>query len=144
MYGENIKTTESAGGTLSAMKGFAQGVLAGAVFTVLAFALFAFLLAYTKLPEQSVPVIAVSTEGIGAAIAGFAAAKGAKSRGFFTGLISGVLYMGMIWMISLLSGSGITMGSHLFTMLGVSASSGALGGIFGVNTEDHVTNRRRR
>ena len=144
MYGENIKTTESAGGLLPAATGFARGTLAGAVFTFLAFALFAFLLAYTKLPEQAVPVIAVSVEGIGAFLSGFAAAKGAKSRGFFTGLISGVLYMGIIWVSSLLSGSGISVGSHLFTMLGVSAASGALGGIFGVNTGYGTTNRRKR
>ena len=144
MYGENIKTTESAGGILPAATGFARGVLVATVFTFSAFVLFAFLLAYTKLSEHAIPVIAIAVEGIGAAVAGFTAAKAAKSRGFLTGLGSGVIYMGIIWIISVLSGSGISLGSHLFTMLGVSAASGALGGIFGVNTGYGKTNRRKR
>ena len=143
MYGENIKTTETAGGILPAATGFARGVLVAAVFTVAAFAVFAFLLAYTSLPETAIPVIAVAVEAVGALIAGLFAAKGGKSRGFLTGLISGVLYMGILWVVSLLSGSGMRWGSHLLTMLIVSAASGALGGIFAVNTGGK-TNRRKR
>ncbi len=144
MYGENIKMTEAAGGIFPAAKGFVRGVLIAAVFTILAFALFACLLAYTGLPETAIPVIAVAVEGIGAFLSGFFAAKGAKSRGFFTGLLAGVLYMVIIWMISVLSGSGIVLGSHLITMSGVSIGCGGLGGIFGVNQADGAKNRRKR
>lgn len=144
MFSENIKMTESAGGFLPAGKGFVRGVLIAAIVTILAFAVFACLLAYTGLPESAIPVIALVTEGAGAFISGFCAAKSAKSRGFMMGLIAGALYMGLIWLISVLSGSGFHPGSHLLTMSGVSLGFGGLGGIFGVNMTPKVTNKRKR
>lgn len=144
MYGENIKTMEGAGGFLPAAMGFVRGALIAAAVTLALFALFACLLAYTGLAESAIPVIAVAVEGAGALVSGFCAARGAKSRGFFTGLAAGALYMAIIWMISVLSGSGFTLGSHTLSFLVVAILCGAVGGILGVNVKRGTTNRRKK
>lgn len=144
MYSENIKMTESGGGLIPGFLGFTRGVLIAAVFTVVSFVLFACLLAYTGMKEQTIPVIAVATEGIGAAISGFAAAKGAKSRGFLYGLSAGAIYIVLIRAIGVLACGGSFLQAHMLLMLLISAACGALGGIFGVNTKEGKTSRRKR
>ena len=144
MYGENIKMTETAGGFLPAARGFGRGVLIATAVTILSFLLFACLLAYTGLPESLIPGIAWTMEGLGALISGFCAAKGAGSRGIITGWIAGLLYMVVIWMISVLSGSGFSFGMHTLTLLGLSVVCGGIGGVLGVNLTSGKTNRRKR
>ncbi len=144
MYGENIKTTESGGGVIPGFIGFARGVLIAAVATVISFSLFACLLAYTGLKEQFIPVIAVATEGIGAFLSGFFAAKGAKARGFLFGIGAGILYIALIRAIGVLACGGSFLRVHMLWTVLISAASGALGGIFGVNTKENGTNRRKR
>lgn len=143
MYSENMKLTETAGGFTNAAIGFLRGALIAAVFTLLSFTLFAMLLAFTGLSENTVPVIAVGTESLGALIAGFFTARGSKSRGAFSGLISGLLYILLIWMIAILAGNGVVIGKHYLTMLLLSALFGAIGGIGGVNIKASKTNRRK-
>lgn len=143
MYSENMKLTETAGGFTSAAIGFFRGALIAAVFTLLSFSLFAALLAFTGLSENTVPVIAVGTEGLGAFISGFFTARGAKSRGAFSGLASGLLYILLIWVIAVLAGNGTVTGRHYLTMLLFSALFGAIGGICGVNLKSSKTNRRK-
>ncbi len=143
MYSENMKLTETAGGFKSAAIGFFRGVLIAAVFTLLSFTLFSALLSFTGLSENTVPVIAIGTEGLGASISGFFTARGAKSRGAFSGLISGLLYILFIWVIAILAGNGVVTGRHYLTMLILSALFGAIGGIAGVNVKKSNTNRRK-
>ena len=144
MYGENIKTLEDAGGFFPAAMGFVRGALIAAAVTLAFFALFACLLAYTGLAESAIPIIAAVVEGAGALISGFYAARGAKSRGFFTGLAAGALYMAIIWIISVLSGSGFTLGSHTISFLITAILCGAVGGVLGVNLNHGTTNRRKK
>ena len=117
MYSENMKLTETAGGFTSAAIGFFRGVLIAAVFTLLSFTLFAMVLAFTGLSENTVPAIAIGTEGLGALLAGFFTARGAKSRGAVSGLVSGLLYILFIWLIAILAGNGVVTGKHYLVML---------------------------
>ena len=144
MYRENMKVAEVTYGPKGAVFGFLKGVLISAVVTVLVFLVFAFFLAYTKLPEGAIPVIAIVTEAIGALIAGYGTAKGTKSRGFLSGLLSGAVYILIIWLIGSLISDGFYLGKHFFTMLGFSALGGAIGGILGVNLKTGKTNKRKR
>ncbi len=143
MYSENMKLTETAGGLKRTATGFFRGVLIAAVFTLLSFTLFAAFLAFTGLSESTVPIIAVGTESLGALIAGFFTARGAKSRGALSGLVSGLLYIIFIWMIAILAGNGTVTGKHYLTMLLLSALFGVIGGIMGVNMKASNTNRRK-
>lgn len=144
MYGENVKTTDTVGGLRAAAGGFARGVITAAVFTPVVFALFACILAYTAVSESAIPVIATFTEAAGALIAGFCTAKRLGSRGFLFGLIAGIGYIFMIWLIASLAGEGFYVGKHVLSMLGFSALGGAAGGVLGVNLKGGRNNKRKR
>lgn len=144
MYSENIKTMDSAGGIRSAAGGFARGVITAAVFTLVVFALFACMLAYTALSESAVPIIATVVEAVGALIAGYCTAKKSGSRGFLSGLAAGIGYIIIIWFIASLAGDGFYVGKHFLTMLGFSALGGAVGGVLGVNLKSGRNNKRKR
>lgn len=144
MYSENIKTMDAAVGFRSAVIGFARGVIIAAIFTLVAFALFACILAYTAVPESAIPVIATAVEAISSLIAGFATAKRAGSRGFFAGLAAGIGYMIILWFIASLAGDGFYIGQHVLATLGFSALGGAIGGVLGVNVKSGRSNKRKR
>ena len=144
MYSENIKVAEAAYGPKGAVLGFLKGVAFAAIITILVFLVFAFFLAYTGMPEGAIPIIATATEGLGALIAGYGTAKGNRSRGFLSGILSGAAYILMIWVIASLAGDGFYVGKHFLTMLGFSVVGGAVGGILGVNLKPGKTNKRKR
>lgn len=144
MYSEKIKTVEGTFGAQSVLKGFFKGVLIAAVFTVIVFAVAALVLAYTKLSENAIPAISIIVEMLGALISGYCTAKESGVKGFLTGLLAGIVYILIIWVIAALAGSGFYFGKHFFTMLGLSALGGAAGGVLGVNLKSGKSNKRKR
>ena len=66
MVRENIKTVEQAGGIWALAGGFGRGILLAVAFTLIVFAVFACILAYTAVSDGAIPVIATVTEAIGA------------------------------------------------------------------------------
>jgi len=144
MYSDNVKTMDAAAGVRFAAVGFARGLLAAVVFTLITFALFACLLAYTALTENAVPVIATAVQAAGALISGYCTAKKTGSRGFLSGLAAGVLYVLILWVIAFFASDAYSMGAHFFKMLAFSAFGGAVGGVLGVNLKAGKSNRRKR
>lgn len=144
MYSENMKTMDTAGGLRAAAGGFARGVLTAAAFTLIVFALFACILAFTAVSEGAIPIIATIVQAAGALIAGFSTAKKSGSRFFLSGLTAGIGYILIIWFIASLAGDGFYVGKHFLSMLGFSALGGAVGGVLGVNLKSGRSNRRKR
>lgn len=144
MIGENIKTVEKAGGIWALAGGFGRGVLLAVAFTLVTFAAFACILAYSALSQGAIPVIATVTEAIGALIAGFCTARRKGNSGLLSGLLAGVGYMLILWVIALLAGDGFSMGAHSLSMLLFSALGGVVGGVLGVNLKSGRTNKRKR
>ena len=144
MYSENIKTMDTAGGLRAAAGGFARGIITAAVFTLVVFALFACILAYTAVSESAIPIISTAVQAAGALIAGFCTAKRSGSRGFLSGLVAGLGYILIIWFIASLAGDGFYVGIHFLSMLGFSALGGAVGGVMGVNLKSGRSNKRKR
>ena len=142
MY-ENVKSIES-GGFSAAALGFLKGVGIAALFTIVVFLISALILSYTSLPEEAIPVISFGVQVIGCLIAGFIPAKRARTRGIFTGSMSGLLYILIIWVFASLAADGFYLGKHILTMLVLSVIAGGLGGIFGVNLKDSNNNKKRR
>ncbi len=144
MYSEKIKTAEVPVGALAVVKGFFKGVLIAAGATVVIFAVCALVLAYTDVSESAIPVISLMVEMLGALISGYQTAKGSGAKGFLTGLVSGIAYILIIWVIAALAGNGFYFGKHFFTMFALSALGGATGGILGVNLRSGKSNKRKR
>lgn len=142
MY-ENIKTVES-GDLPLFFTGFLKGTLVALAVTVSVFFIFALLLSYTGLSEDSVRYIAYITEAVGAFLAGIAPAKKIRRKGILTGSLCGVLYMVIIWTVSSLISDGFYFNLHVLIMLLTSLASGALGGIVGVNIKNSDNNRKKK
>ncbi len=131
MY-ENIKTVES-GGISSVATGFLKGAAIATIFTLAVFVVFALLLSYTPLAEETIPFIALITEGLGAAISGFVPARKTGRNGVITGAVCGILYILIIWICASVTSDGLFLDPHIFIMAGISVLMGAIGGILGVN-----------
>ena len=142
MY-ENVKTEK-----LSPVSGvFAsvlKGILLAGVITFLIFALASVILSYTPLSESAIPYIVFVTQVVGSLTAGFIPAKKAGVKGLLTGAASALLYMLILWLVSSLAKDGFYFNSHVLTMVLLSAVSGALGGIVGVNFKDTNSNKKKR
>lgn len=144
MVHENIKTVSSPGAVYAWGGGFVRGVLFAVAFTLVIFLVFACILAYTAASESLIPLIATVTEAAGALFAGFSAAKKRGNQGFLSGVLAGLGYMALIWLIASLAGDGFSFGRHSLLMLLLSAVGGAVGGILGVNLKSGRTNKRKR
>ncbi len=144
MVHENIKTVSSPSAVYAWGGGFVRGVLFAVAFTLVAFLLFACILAYTTVSESLIPLLATITEAAGALFAGFGAAKQRGNHGFLSGILAGLGYMALIWLIASLAGDGFSFGRHSLLMLLFSALGGAVGGVLGVNLKSGRTNKRKR
>lgn len=144
MIRENIKTMENTGGIWPFISGFGRGVLLAVVFTFVTFLVCACILAYTAVSQNVIPIIATITLGLGALIAGFCTARRKGSSGLLLGILAGVGYMLILWVIALLAGDGFSIGTHSLSMLLFSALGGIVGGVVGVNLKGGKTNKRKR
>lgn len=144
MIRENIKTVENTGGLWPTICGFGRGLLLAVAFTLVAFLVCACILAYTAVSQGAIPVIATATQALGALIAGFCTARRKGSSGLLLGLLAGVGYMLILWVIAILAGDGFSIGAHSLSMLLFSALGGVVGGVVGVNLKSGKTNKRKR
>ena len=142
MY-ENIKTVES-GDLPTFFKGFLKGTALAITVTTIVFFIFALLLSYTALGEDSVRYVVYITEAIGAFLAGIVPAGKIRRRGLLTGSLCGVLYMAVIWIVASLISDGFYFNLHVAIMLITSLLAGALGGIVGVNAKNSDNNRKKK
>ena len=140
MY-ENVKTVEPVG-MAGVVTGFLKGASISVIFTLVVFLVFALLLSYTPLAEESIPYISFITEGLGAAIAGFVPAKKTGRNGVITGAVCGILYILIIWIVSMLTSDGLVFSPHVLIMAIISVVMGAIGGILGVNLKPK--NKKKR
>ncbi len=112
---------------------FLKAVFISLGTTLLVFLAFSFLLAYTGLPEASIPVIALLTSLLGAILSGFLASKTAKSRGYVKGALSGLLYSLAIFLISFFIEGRVYVSGYMAVILLIGLFAGAIGGILGIN-----------
>lgn len=63
-------------------------------------------------------------------LGGFLAGKAMKSRRFFWGLLTGILYFAVLLLMSYIQNQGILAeSSHILTVFGICAASGMVGGM---------------
>lgn len=144
MYSEAIKTKDEGTFALSLMRGTLKGILFAVLITVLAFLLFSLLLAYTGLGESTIPIISVIVKILGALISGVFAVNKTEKKGFLSGIVSGSVYGIVVLLIAVLADGGTLNWSRMLVGFVVSALSGALGGILGINLGGGRNNKRRR
>lgn len=100
-------------------------LLSALLLTITAFALFQF-----KLAPSRVSVAVYGIYALSCFLGGLLAGKGIKSRKFFWGLVSGLLYFLLLVLMSILLNNGLGNDTEkLSTVLGICAICGMVGGM---------------
>lgn len=113
-------------------------IIKGSLFAVIASAIllliFAVLLCYTNLSENTMlPVILVIT-GISILIGSMISTRKIRKNGILNGGMVGLIYIIILYLISSLFLAGFSLTFNSFIMLVVGIVTGMIGGIIGVNT----------
>ena len=128
---ENVKTIKEMGNSqiLCMLKGI---VMAYAV-TCIIFITYGIVLTYTDITEEKLPLIALCCTVISAGIAGFDWARCAKARGILWGILAGLAYGLILFVLDGIAGSGFSVVGSKGLMILLAAAGGGVGGILGIN-----------
>ena len=128
---ENVKTKKEMGNSqiLCMLKGI---VMAYAV-TCIIFITYGIVLTYTDITEEKIPLIALCCTVISAGIAGFDWARCAKARGILWGILAGLAYGLILFVLDGIAGSGFSVVGSKGLMILLAAAGGGVGGILGIN-----------
>lgn len=111
-----------------------KGVGIAFLFTILCLTIFSILLVYTNMSESLIQPVVIVVTGISILVGSFTANKKMTKHGIVNGIIIGVLYIVLIYLISSIIKGGdfsINLGSIIMIIAGI--IGGAIGGIIGVN-----------
>ena len=107
-----------------------RSLLLSYVLSGLLLLLLSFLLYKMKLSRDQIQAGVYIIYGLSCFFGGFLSGKQLKTRRFLWGGLSGLLYFGILLLLSLLLGKGIQSGlSRLLLSLGLCAGSGVIGGM---------------
>ena len=116
---------------ISIIKGTAISFLA----TIIALTVFAVLLTYTELSENTIKPVIITVTGISILIGSSIGTRKLRKNGLMTGGAIGVLYILSIYLVSSVMNSNFVLSWISVIMIGVVVVGGVLGGIIGVNTK---------
>ena len=126
---EPIRTVMRSGGRLALLYGLFAAILwlgAGAL-------LLSLLLRYGGLDETSLPTLALTAHGVSSLAGGFTAGRRAGQKGWYVGLLLGILYALIILAIGFLAADA-PISLESLALLATAAGAGTIGGMFGVGT----------
>ena len=109
-------------------------VLLAFVVTVLLGGILAFFVYFRPMQESTVRITVFAIMIISVLFSGFVLAKNLERNGLFNGLLMGLIYFGVILILSLVLNGKISFGVANVTRLITVAAAGMLGGIIGINT----------
>ncbi len=117
---------------ISIIKGTAISFLT----TIIALTIFAVLLTYTELSENTIRPVIITVTGISILIGSSIGTRKIRKNGLMTGGAIGVIYIVSIYLISSIMNSNFALSWISIIMIAVGVIGGVLGGIIGVNTKN--------
>lgn len=114
----------------------AKGMAAAFGITCIIFIGFGILLTYTAVSEDSLPLVALLCTALSAAVAGYDWASCKKEKGLLWGLLAGLVYMVLLFLITGLAKDRFQPEASGLMMLAVALAGGGIGGILGVNRKN--------
>ena len=110
-----------------------KGMIMAYAITCIIFITYGILLTYTDVTEEKIPLIALCCTVISAGVAGFVWARCAKARGILWGILAGITYGIILFLLDGVAGSGFGIMGSKGLMLLLAAAGGGVGGILGIN-----------
>ena len=110
-----------------------SGVLVGYAITCIIFLGYSMLITYTALTEEKMPLVAAGATLISVIVAGFDAARGAEDKGWFWGIMAGLIYAVIFIIIMMIVAKSFSPDPRTLSALVLSLAGGGLGGVIGIN-----------
>lgn len=126
---ENIKESQFSKNMIRILKGSISAI----ILTIILLLIFATLLTYTEIKENTInPVIIVIT-GISILVGSSISTLKIKKNGLINGFLVGLIYIITIYLISSITEAGFKINLSSLIMILVSIIMGMIGGVIGVN-----------
>ena len=110
-----------------------KGSIFSIIISLILLLIFAILLCYTNLSENSIkPTILIIT-GVGILVGSMISAKKIRKNGLVNGGMVGIIYTVILYLISSLTITNFSVTINSFIMLIVAIITGMIGGIIGIN-----------
>ncbi len=126
---ENIEKSEWIQNMIRVIK----GSVAAIIITLIALFIFALLLTYTSIQENTIEPVIIVITAISILIGSSISTIHVKRKGFLYGSLVGLIYILTIYLLSAITGSGFSFNIYTGIMIGASVIAGMLGGMVGVN-----------
>ena len=112
-----------------------RGILISFIFTILMLIIFATLLVYTDLSEQTISPVIITITGISILIGSSLGTRKLHKNGLISGGIIGATYIVILYILSSIFSSNFIINWVSIIMIVVGLIGGVFGGIVGVNTK---------
>ena len=110
-----------------------KGVIIAYVITMILIAAYSMILAYTNVPESTIPTCVVVISIVSIMLSSSLTLKNIKEKGLINGAIIGAVYLITIYILSSIFAVGFSVNTFSIVMLIFSILAGIVGGIVGVN-----------
>ena len=101
--------------------------------TAIIFIGYAILITYSSVGEEHLTFVITATSIISIVIAGFDMAKSCENKGWLWGIIAGLIYALILLIIGIFAANKAIFTSQTLMLFLLSAASGGVGGIIGIN-----------
>lgn len=105
------------------------------ILTFMLLAIFAFIINYTNFPSSAVSAVTIIIILSSVLLAGIINGKKATEKGWLTGLLSGGLYMMILYIAGSFVFRDFTINSNAIVLIICGIFSGVFGGIIGINNK---------
>lgn len=113
-----------------------KNIVISYVITFILLIVLAFIITYSDIPQQWISPITFIITTISIVFASLLSGKRTSSKGWLTGIISGLLYMLILYIFGSLIFHNFHLGTNAQYMLISGAISGIAGGIIGINNKN--------
>jgi len=112
-------------------------ILKGSVFAILAtlvlLIIFAVLLTYTNINENTMPTVIIIVTALSILIGSQLTTSKIKKNGIINGALVGIIYIAFLYLISSIVTKNFSLNNYSIIMIATSIIIGGIGGIIGVN-----------
>lgn len=119
-----------------------KSVFLSYVLSIVLLAIFAIILTYTSFPESSISMVVMIVSIISILYAAKMSAGKVKSRGWLAGATTGLFYMVILYLISLIFIQRPVFDIQVLKVFGIGILVGAVGGVIGINLKKNEKKRR--
>ena len=113
----------------------AEGVLRGFIITVVLLLIFAVIMTFTEISERASSIFYLITTILSIMYGSIYAVRKIRKRGWLIGIVVTILYLLVLYTVSVVSGNSAVIGSDRVTRLLLALMVGALSGMIGINLQ---------